>query len=82
MDVDSNPGRVTDHTFEPRGAWYTLCGAKVPVVINGQPIGVERPCGLGEAAHLLTDSPGELAQTYRCPDCVQTNAVACIHERS
>lgn len=38
VEYDEAPSGVTDHAFEPRGAWYTLC----------------RHCGLAMAAHKET----------------------------
>lgn len=35
---DETPSGITDHAFEPRGEWYTLCAY----------------CGLAEAAHAET----------------------------
>jgi hypothetical protein len=38
VEFDEAPSGVTDHAFEPRGAWYTQC----------------RHCGLAMAAHRET----------------------------
>lgn len=38
MEYDEAPSGITDHAFEPRGAWYTQC----------------RHCGLAMAAHRET----------------------------
>ena len=35
---DETPSQITDHAFEPRGEWYTLC----------------KFCNLSEAAHMRT----------------------------
>lgn len=39
---DETPSQVTDHAFEPRGEWYTLC----------------KYCRLSEAAHQETTLTG------------------------
>jgi hypothetical protein len=38
IEYDEAPSGITDHAFEPRGAWYTLC----------------RHCGMAMAAHRET----------------------------
>lgn len=38
VEYDEAPSGITDHSFEPRGEWYTLC----------------RHCGLAQAAHAET----------------------------
>jgi hypothetical protein len=38
VEYDEAPSAVTDHAFEPRGAWYTKC----------------KHCDLAEAAHATT----------------------------
>jgi hypothetical protein len=40
---DETPSQITDHAFEPRGEWYTLC----------------KHCRLSEAAHRETTLTGE-----------------------
>lgn len=39
---DETPSQITDHAFEPRGEWYTLC----------------KHCSLSEAAHVHTTLTG------------------------
>lgn len=39
---DETPSGVTDHPFEPKGEWYTLCGYRMS---DG------RMCNLAESAH-------------------------------
>lgn len=56
---------VDEHAFEPRGAWYSLC----------------RICGLALAAHTRSSVELDVANTYRCPDCVQRGASSCSHGR-
>lgn len=38
VDYDEAPSAISDHAYEPRGAWYTVC----------------RICNLAEAAHTET----------------------------
>jgi hypothetical protein len=40
---DETPSQITDHAFEPRGEWYTLC----------------KHCRLSEAAHVETTLTGQ-----------------------
>lgn len=42
VEYDEAPSGITDHAFEPRGEWYTLC----------------RHCGLAQAAHAETTVEG------------------------
>lgn len=40
---DETPSQITDHAFEPRGEWYTLC----------------KHCRLAESAHAETTLTGQ-----------------------
>ena len=57
---------VDEHAFTARGAWYTLC----------------RVCGLAMSAHTRTSVEPELADSYRCPDCVQRGIERCSHRET
>lgn len=43
---DESPSAITDHPFEPKGEWYSLCGYFLP--------GTTKRCNLAESAHTET----------------------------
>lgn len=51
---DESPSGITDHAFEPKGAWFTLC----------------RHCNLAESAHAETtiNRPGRMPIHYISDD--------------
>jgi hypothetical protein len=58
------PAIIADHAFAPKDF--------------AQPWGLCE-CGLSEAAHRESSVTLELADTYRCPLCVETTMIICNH---
>jgi hypothetical protein len=49
---DESPSGITDHAFEPKGAWFTLC----------------RHCNLAESAHAETNTEHPIRIGYVADD--------------
>ena len=75
----ATPSHITDHAFDPIGAWWSRCGAEV-VSDDGT-----RLCLLGEAAHertlgTLKRGVEHAKLARRCPTCVELGTKPCPHQ--